>query len=79
VKHGGRGSALFLVRLWDDVLPKGEMSAWRGRVVNVASGAAGSFLDLASLVELLLTMVEDQVTANSKQGKNALPGNEGEK
>ncbi len=46
-------SRLFLVRLWQERDDEHGEEAWRGRVLHVVSGKAGSFREWPELVNLL--------------------------
>jgi hypothetical protein len=52
-------SHLFSLRLWQEDLGAGRME-WRGRLQHVLSGNTHHFREWNTLIELLLTMLEDQ-------------------
>ncbi|MFP4345175.1 MAG: hypothetical protein ACLFU8_10815 [Anaerolineales bacterium] len=52
-------SHLFSLRLWQEDLGAGG-TEWRGRLLHVLSGDTHHFREWNTLIELLLTMLEDQ-------------------
>jgi hypothetical protein len=69
----GRGSSLFLVRLWFSV-GEDANGEWSGRAIHITSGRARNFVQLAALGTLLSEMLDNAQAVKSGAEQTAAKG-----